>query len=273
MTLDNHDPIPASAASALPDLPPPSPLAQGAGVALFLDFDGTLVEIADHPDGIEVRDGLPAMLEALCRRLDGRLAIVSGRALADLDRYLGPIAVAMAGSHGGEFREAGSSEAIALAEPLPDTVLDELRALAQSHGDLLVEAKPFSAAIHYRSNTSVRDVLLEAAQAMAKTHGLALKHGKMVIELVMPGSDKGTAVRRFMDLPNFAETRPIFAGDDVTDEDAFHAVADFGGGGILVGAMRETAAAWRLDGVTALHGWLRDATEGVGVGTDAGAAT
>jgi len=260
MIIDSRDPIPESETPIPPELPRPSPLSHGAGTALFLDFDGTLVEIADHPDGIDVTPGLPGMLEALSRRLDGRLAIVSGRALADLDRHLGPVAVAMAGSHGGEFREAGSRDVVPLAEPLPESVLAQLRALAERLGGLLVEAKPFSAAIHYRSDTSVRDTLLEATQAMAKSHGLALKHGKMVIELVMPGSDKGAAVRRFMDLPGFVEARPIFAGDDVTDEDAFRAVTDFGGGGILVGPMRETAAVWRLGGVDAVHQWLRAAT-------------
>lgn len=260
MITDSREPIPESEIPIPADLPQPSPLADGARTALFLDFDGTLVEIADHPEGISVAPELPQMLEALSETLQGRLAIVSGRALADLDRHLGPVAVAMAGSHGGEFREAGARDAIALAQPLPAAVLADLQGLAHKHGDLLVEAKPFSAAIHYRSNTSVRDALLEATQAMAEAQGLALKHGKMVIELVMPGSDKGTAVRRFMDLPGFVDTRPVFAGDDVTDEDAFHAVADYGGGGILVGPMRETAAVWRLGGVGAVHQWLRAAT-------------
>lgn len=260
MNIDSRDPISESEIPIPSELPRPSPLSHGVGTALFLDFDGTLVEIADHPEGIHVAAGLPDMLEALSRQLEGRLAIVSGRALADLDRHLGPVAVAMAGSHGGEFREAGTRDAIALAEPLPDTVLADLRGLAEKHGGLLVEAKPFSAAIHYRANTSARDDLLEATRAMADAEGLALKHGKMVIELVMPGSDKGAAVRRFMDLPGFTDTRPVFAGDDVTDEDAFRAVTDFGGGGILVGPMRETAAVWRLDGVKAVHEWLRAAT-------------
>jgi trehalose 6-phosphate phosphatase len=260
MTIDSRAATPESEIPIPPDLPRPSPIANGELIALFLDFDGTLVEIADHPDSIHVTAGLPAMLEALSRTLEGRMAIVSGRALSDLDRHLGPIAVAMAGSHGGEFRQAGAREAIALADPLPAAVLENLQALAKDHGDLLVEAKPFSAAIHYRNNTSACAALLEATQAMATANGLALKHGKMVIELVMPGSDKGAAVRRFMDLPGFRNTRPVFAGDDVTDEDAFKAVAPYGGGGILVGPMRETAAVWRLESVEAVHAWLRAVT-------------
>ncbi|WP_156840351.1 trehalose-phosphatase [Novosphingobium aquimarinum] len=256
MTIDCREAFPESEIPIPSDLPRPSPIATGEMIALFLDFDGTLVEIADHPESIHVADGLPAMLEALSTSLDGRMAIVSGRALSDLDRFLGPVAVAMAGSHGGEFREAGARDAIPLAKPLPAAVLENLQALAKAHGDLLVEAKPFSAAIHYRTNPSACEALLEATQAMAAANGLKLKHGKMVIELVMPGSDKGTAVRRFMDLPGFKNTRPVFAGDDVTDEDAFKAVAPYGGGGILVGPMRETAAVWRLESVAAVHAWL-----------------
>ncbi|PEQ14720.1 trehalose-phosphatase [Novosphingobium sp. PC22D] len=242
-------------------MPDPAPIASRDGTSLFLDFDGTLVEIADHPDRIAVAPGLGAMLEALSEKLAGRLAIVSGRALADLDRHLGPIAVAMAGSHGGEFREAGSSVVSALAEPLPERVLADLRALAEAQGGLLVEAKPFSAAIHYRSDISVRDAVLDTAERIARTEGLGLKHGKMVVELVMPGSDKGAAVERFMTLAEFAGTRPIFAGDDVTDEDAFRAVMPFGGGGVLVGPMRETTAVWRLADVAAVHRWLNAALE------------
>jgi trehalose 6-phosphate phosphatase len=240
-------------------LPAPARLDVAAHISVFLDFDGTLAEIADHPENVVIAPGLADVLAGLAQRLDGRLAIVSGRALAVLDRLLGPIPVGMAGSHGGEFRAWGSSVATALAEPLPTPVGQALEAFAQQNGGLVFEAKPYSAAVHYRDRIEVADPLIAFASGLAEQYGMVLKHGKMVVELTMPGSDKGTAVSRFMELPPFAGTRPLFIGDDVTDEDAFAAVRRFDGGGILVGPMRRTRALWRLESVAAVHSWLENA--------------
>lgn len=240
-------------------LPAPGQLDSTADWSVFLDFDGTLAEIVDHPGNVVVAPGLAGVLTDLSHKLNGRLAIVSGRALAVLDRILGPVPVAMAGSHGGEFRPAGESRPQALAEPLPLPVCQALERFAQENGRLVFEAKPYSAAVHYRDRTEVAEPLIAFASDLAAQHGMRLKHGKMVVELTMPGSDKGTAVSRFMDLPPFAGTRPLFVGDDVTDEDAFAAVRNFDGGGILVGPMRPTRALWRLDSVAAVHTWLENA--------------
>lgn len=241
------------------DLPQPAPLAATAPAALFLDFDGTLVDIAGHPDDVLVAAGLPALLGALSERLDGRLAIVTGRSIAALEALLGPVDVAIAGSHGGEFRRARSAGVEPLAAALPAEVLLAVERFAQGNGGLLVEPKPFSVAIHYRRHPGVLDALLAFAHDLGAAQGLAVKHGKQVIELTMPGSDKGTATRRFMALPAFAEATPLFLGDDVTDEDAFHAVRALGGHGVLVGPMRPTAASFRLPDVAAVHAWLKAA--------------
>ena len=243
------------------DLPAPPPLRLDRGTALFLDFDGTLVEIADRPDEVEVARVLPALVEALSDRLEGRMALVSGRSLAALEELLGPVQVAMAGSHGGEFRPRAGAEVFPLADPLPGTVVAELSSFARANGDLLVEPKPFSVAVHYRSRPEALEGLLTCAEGIASQAGLGLKHGKQVIELVMPGSDKGSAVARFMELEAFAGASPMFLGDDVTDEDAFHAVEAYGGAGVLVGAVRPTAARWRLTGVAAVHQWLSTALD------------
>lgn len=237
----------------------PARLDTAANVSVFLDFDGTLAEIADHPENVIVAPGLAHALTSLAQRLDGRLALVSGRALAVLDDMLGSIPVAMAGSHGGEFRPQGAPVAKALAEPLPALVCRALEAFARDNGGLVFEAKPYSAAVHYRDRDQVAEPLIAFAADLAAQHGMGLKHGKMVIELTMPGSDKGTAVSRFMESAPFAGTRPLFIGDDVTDEDAFAAVRRFDGGGILVGPMRPTCALWRLENVAAVHTWLENA--------------
>ncbi|MEZ5744044.1 MAG: trehalose-phosphatase [Sphingomonadaceae bacterium] len=240
-------------------LPPPPDLSGHQRDALLLDFDGTLVDIAPRPDAITVPAGLPATLAALSEMLGGRLAIVSGRSIADLDRHLGPVPVAMAGSHGGEFREAGSGEARALVDPFPAQALTELAELAEDLGGLLVEEKPTGAAIHFRDAPDLEERVRSNVEAIAREHGIKVKHGKMVAELVVAGADKGAAVAHLMKLDRFAGSRPLFAGDDVTDEDAFRAVGAFGGGGVLVGPLRATAACWHLPDTAAVHIWLENA--------------
>lgn len=258
--------IPLAEHGAFPrDLPPPPPLRLASPgndrtgeqqLALFLDFDGTLVEIAEHPDAVEIPQALPSLLAAIAEKLDGRLAIVTGRSIAALEALLGPVGVAVAGSHGGEFRPAGHSAAQALAEPLPHSVIERLSAFARANGGLLVEPKPYSIALHYRHHPQARDALLAQAGKIGEEMNLKLKHGKQVVELAMPGSDKGSAVTRFMQIPPFIGSSALFLGDDVTDEDAFTAIAQIGGSGVLVGPMRPTAAHWRLDSVAAVHHWL-----------------
>ncbi|MET1755197.1 trehalose-phosphatase [Novosphingobium sp. RD2P27] len=258
MTIASPTLSPADAANPSA-LPAPSPLKTASELSVFLDFDGTLVEIAEHPQGIVVPPHLPQVLTDLSHRLEGRLAVVSGRSLAMLDAFLGPVPLAMAGSHGGEFRPAGATEVEALAEPLPEAVRTALASFAKGHGDLVFEAKPFSAAVHYRDRPQVAEQLLEFATDLATEHALKVKHGKMVVELAMPGSDKGSAVTRFMSMSPFKGSRPLFLGDDVTDEDAFAAVRVFDGSGVLVGPMRLTRALYRLEDVAAVHRWLENA--------------
>jgi trehalose 6-phosphate phosphatase len=266
--MSDTDTIPANgpgiqAGDDVQDLPLPPPLATVDRAALFLDFDGTLVELADHPDAVIVAPSLQPLIASLAHRLDGRVAIVTGRAIAALEALVGRLAIAVAGSHGGEFRRAATAGTIAdiepLATPLPAAVVEAVERFAQANGGLLVEPKPFSIAIHYRRHPEALKALLDCAQELAGAHGMAVKHGKQVIELAMPGSDKGTAARRFMDLAAFAGATPLFLGDDVTDEDAFLAVRALGGHGVLVGEMRPTAASFRLPDVAAVHAWLEAA--------------
>lgn len=265
MTGPSEDIPPAEHGAHPRDLPPPPPLRLNRigepPPALFLDFDGTLVEIADHPDAVIVPPTLPGLIERIAERLDGRLAVVTGRSIAALEALLGPLTVAVAGSHGGEFRTAGHAEAEALADPLPEAVIERLSAFAHANGGLLVEPKPYSIAVHYRGHPHALDALLACAGEIGGELGLRLKHGKQVIELAMPGSDKGSAVARFMASPPFAGAQALFLGDDVTDEDAFAAMARLGGDGVLVGPMRATAARWRLDSVSAVHHWLETALD------------
>ncbi|HEY0044436.1 MAG TPA: trehalose-phosphatase [Allosphingosinicella sp.] len=235
---------------------PPPPLDELAPAALFLDFDGTLVELADTPDAITVPDRLHTLLEGLSKRLDGRLAIVSGRAIEALDRHLRRPAIALSGSHGAELRLAdGTVLPLAVPEGV-DRVRAEVEALAAADPRLIVEHKPAGVALHFRQAPERESELCAKAGELAERTGLAIQNGKMVVELRPHGADKGEALRRLMMEPPFAGTRPLFVGDDLTDEHAFAAAAALGGSGILVGPARDSAARWRLDDVASALRWL-----------------
>jgi trehalose 6-phosphate phosphatase len=240
------------------DLPPP-PSAALEGAALFLDFDGTLVELAETPDAIRVPPTLGPLLDRLRARLDGRLAIVSGRAIADLERHLPCPGVAVAGSHGLELRLAGG---FGLPLSIP-AGLDEARAeiehFAAAREGLIVETKPLGIAVHFRLAPQHEKPAVALMTEIARQHGLLLQRGKMVVELRPAGANKGDALKALMREPRFMGARPLFVGDDLTDEHAFGAAAELGGAGILVGLPRETAARYRLESVKAVADWLEAA--------------
>jgi trehalose 6-phosphate phosphatase len=237
-----------------PDRLPPPPRLEGA--ALFLDFDGTLVELADSPEAIRVPGELHSLLGRLSRVLGGRLAVISGRSIADLDRHLGGAGLAMSGSHGLEMRFAGGAEVPLAPPPGLEAARHAMQRFAEADPGLLVEEKPASVALHYRLAPAWAGEAGEFLSDLARRTGLSLQPGKMVIELRPPGADKGDALRKLMKEPPFAGARPWFVGDDLTDEDAFAAAAELGGAGVLVGPARDTAAQWRLDGVAAVAAWL-----------------
>ncbi|MCT2559347.1 trehalose-phosphatase [Tsuneonella sp. YG55] len=239
------------------DLPPPPPLeslSDGGPASLFLDFDGTLVSLAGHPDRIVVPDGLPDLLADLSARLGGRLALVSGRSIADLERHCGTLAIACAGSHGGE-RRLGEGEPIARSGVVPVAVQHELAQFARDAG-LVHEAKTLGTALHWRTAPHWEERAQAFVDDLAARHGLAVKRGKFVAEVVAPGVDKGRAVAAIMQEAPFAGSRPVFVGDDVTDEDGFAACERFGGFGIAVGERKSPTARYALAGPDDVLAWL-----------------
>lgn len=239
-------------------LPPPPPLASliaGGPIALFLDFDGTLVEIAPAPDAIDVPEGMASSLENLDRRLGHRAALVSGRSLEDIARHLGQVDIARAGSHGAACQWPDGSWLREEPRGLSEAVIGQLRMFAKDC-DLDYEAKTHGGALHFRSNPDLADAALTFATEIAATEGLAVKTGKCVVELVQPGADKGGAVRAFMEQNVFAGSTPWFIGDDVTDEDGFAACHELGGGSILVGSRPGSAAQFSLPDVFSAREWL-----------------
>ena len=239
------------------DETPPHSILDGA--ALFLDFDGTLVELAEAPDAISVSPAVSPLLARLNDRLSGRLALVSGRSIADLERHLECSGLAVSGSHGLELRLRDGSQVPLAARHDLSAAREGVRQLADEAPGLLVEEKPFSVALHYRQAPNEQARVSDAMARLARSTGLTLQQGKMVVEIRPAGADKGDAVRAFMAEPDFAGARPLFVGDDLTDEDAFAAASAMGGAGILVGAARETAARWRLPDVRSVIAWLEEA--------------
>lgn len=236
-------------------LPFPPPLCEWMArqpTALFLDFDGTLVEIAETPDGIRIPPRLGRRLETLGRRLGGRLALVTGRARDDIHGHIGDVAIMTVGSHGVEF--GGSAPP---PRPLSGQAAAAIAALTEQWPGLLIETKPHGIAIHYRQEPDAAPSVLTVMEELAACEGLAARRGKMVVELGPAGANKGEAVARLMAEAPFAGAAPLFVGDDVTDEDGFAAAAAAGGHGILVGAPRRTAAHYRLAGPDEVHRWLK----------------
>lgn len=239
-----------------PPAPPPLTdwLAEGP-VSLFLDFDGTLVELAPLPDAIRPATGLNRRLQSLAGRLDGRLAVVSGRAIADIERHVGPLPLAAAGSHGSDIRRADGSKVGAGPQAIAPEIEANLRAFAAEQG-LDYEHKPHGGALHYRAQPEREDAARTFARQLATQHGWGVQEGKSVVELVAVDASKGAAVRTLMAEPPFAGSRPVFVGDDLTDEAGFEACADLGGCGILVGRRSPTGAAFALPDVGSVHRWL-----------------
>lgn len=244
MTLNGQPPVSPSLASLLSD----------GRVALFLDFDGTLVDIAASPDAVTVPQRLSNRLERLSRHLGGALALVTGRSIENLQNVLGPLALHVAGSHGSDVR-APDGIALRNGEPVPLPVAQALSRFAVANG-LLYERKAHGAALHFRVRPELETVAFNFAAELADNHGLTTKAGKCVIELVWPGADKGGAVDLLAARIPFAGAMPVFIGDDVTDEDGFAACTRLGGFGIAVGDRASAAARYHLASVKDVHTWL-----------------
>lgn len=237
------------------------PVTMLRGASLFLDFDGTLVDLAPRPDAVEVSEELRTLLSRLEARMEGRLALLSGRAMVDVSRFLTPLELVIGGSHGLEMPGPDGSYPKVERPAGFDEAIVELRGLEARCPGVHVEEKPAGAAIHFRLAPAAEGDCLEAAERVAARLGMKLQHGKMLVELKPAGADKGTAIRGFMAAPPFAGTRPVFFGDDLTDEHGFAAVRELGGAGVLVGPPRQTEAVYGLKDVPAVRSWLVAAME------------
>ena len=238
--------------------PPPAP---GRDWALFLDVDGSLLDFAPHPDAVVVPDAMQDDIVALAARLDGALALVSGRALATLDAlFAGLRHLPAAGLHGLEWRDAQGR--VQGPPPAPDamgSVEVEARRIAAAYPGAAVERKGPSLALHWRAAPQAQDPFRAfAAAALRLLPGYRPQFGDRVLELRPEGMDKGAAVQALLAQPPFAGRRPVFVGDDLTDEHGFSVVNACGGLSVLVGHRAATVARHRLADPAAVRAWLRE---------------
>lgn len=227
-------------------------------IALLIDFDGTLVDFADHPDDVALSPETKSILETLSYMMDGALAIITGRAISDIDRFFKPLLLPVAGVHGLTRRTAwGEMHAAAVDNLVLIALRAKLERFVEENPGLLLEAKPGSIALHYRARPQWKEASIKAVHdAVSGLDGLQLLHGKMVIEAKAGQSTKAEAVAAFMGEEPFGGRLPIFAGDDVTDEHAFSEIARLGGVSIKIGA-GETSASYRTAGTVSFQTWLR----------------
>ena len=227
--------------------------------ALFLDVDGTLLPIAETPDEVAVSARLRAALHVVAPALDGAVALISGRSIAGLDRLFVPLRLPIAGLHGLERRDAAGKVHEAEGGAGLDDWRAALRAFADSHPGVLLEDKGRALALHYRRAPGAEAAARQLVADMAGTDEGRVRviFGKMVIEIASSLADKGMAIAAFMGEPPFAGRRPVFIGDDVTDEDGFAMVNKLGGYSIRVGDVATSAAAYQFPDVASVVDWLQ----------------
>lgn len=227
--------------------------------ALFLDVDGTLLEIAETPQSVRVSESLKQLLIKVSVHLDGAVALVSGRSIQDLDRLFAPLRPCAAGQHGCERRDAFGCTTRCFIDPaLLDAARIELDTFVGLHSGLLLEDKGHSLALHFRRAPELGAAAHELMTALCAQLGpqFTLQAGKCVYEIRSAARSKGTAIAEFMEERPFRGRTPVFIGDDVTDEDGFGVVNELGGLSIRVGASAPTKAQQQLRDVRAVLQWL-----------------
>jgi trehalose 6-phosphate phosphatase len=228
--------------------------------ALFLDVDGTLLDLAATPDGVEVPGDLPGSLGALHCILGGAIAFVSGREIAVLDRLFAPLRLPAAGQHGAELRDSAGGEIVS-TEPPPHLaeLIARLNKFTASRPGLLVEDKGASVAVHYRKAPRYRGELQKFIQTAIAENGedMEILQARMAFDIKRRSVNKGHAVAWFMSRPPFRGRVPVFIGDDLTDEYGFAAVTARDGHAIQIGNARARIASWHAPTPSDLRFWLR----------------
>lgn len=226
--------------------------------AYFLDIDGTLLDIAERPEAIRVDGELRALVERAFVACGGALALISGRSLADVERRLAGVLIPAAGQHGIERRDAaGDLHSGSAAPPAMQELRARLASLVERHPGLLLEDKGLSLALHYRQAPRLAAYLHRILPRLAAEVGddVMVQKGKRVLEIRPGGIDKGTAVEAFLAEMPYRGRRPVFIGDDITDEPGFAVANRWAGVSIKVGG-GASRARYRLSDAAAVRAWL-----------------
>ena len=228
-------------------------------IGLFLDVDGTLLDLASRPDAVEVQDGLLDDLSAVERGLGGALALVSGRPIAELDRLFAPLRLRASGVHGAEIRHFPYGTTTPLTQhQLPETAWDDLLRVLRAFPCTFAENKGVSFSVHYREAGIDLERLVAALSAFIEQFSgtsLELLAGRRVFEIKLTGFDKGTAITRFMAEAPFAGRIPVFIADDPIDWPGFETVLALRGAAFSVGAMLPGLSG-SFAGPGAVRAWL-----------------
>ncbi len=224
---------------------------------IFLDFDGTLVEIEDHPNDVRVDASTIRFVERLRGKVGGALALISGRDIDVVDRLLHPLVLPVAGVHGLQRRDAeGQLHSPVIDLRVVEAIATDIEATFNEEPGIIIEKKTGAVSLHYRLRPDFETRCLELAQKIVRDRPeLHLIKGKMVCEIRIDGDDKAAVIEAFLAEPPFRGRKPIFAGDDITDESGFSAVNACGGVSIKVGG-GPSSAKFRAESVADLHNWF-----------------
>lgn len=230
------------------------------GDALFLDFDGTLVDIAATPDAITVPRTLVPLLGDLQVALDGAIALVTGRPIADIDRFIAPLRLSVAGVHGAEIRLLPSELVLQTTDPVDELVHQRVADAVADISGVRLEIKGASIAVHYRDVPRAAGLLEARLQAVSahEAERLVLVRGRRVFEIMARSVSKGTALTDFAAHPPFVGRRPVMIGDDVSDESAFVAAERIGGAALRVGGEHFGPGLADFIGPEDVRAWLTD---------------
>jgi len=231
--------------------------------ALFLDVDGTLLDIAPTPGEVVVPPELPELLVRLSKGLDGALAILTGRQLAEIDELLAPAMLVGAGVHGAELRTTPGGPITRVATELPETLVEQFNALAQRLPGIVAEPKGPGFAIHYRQAPDLKPTIEAEIRALIAQHpeDLVLCPGRKLFEVIPQGHSKGTALETLAGRPAFSGRTPVMIGDDVGDMPALAAAVKLGGVGLKVAGGHFGRSSVDLHGPEAVMAWLKKLLE------------
>jgi trehalose 6-phosphate phosphatase len=226
--------------------------------ALYIDIDGTLLEMASRPDAVRVPPGLVALLDDLAGGLGGALALLTGRRIGDADRLFHPLRLVASGVHGTELREQRDGPITLLAPAIPSAIVEVLGELGRTAPGVLIERKGAGIAVHYRHAPQHSERLAAKITGLVSgSEGLILRQGRMVLEIGPDNFSKGAALAYLHSRPPFAGRRPVMIGDDAGDESALREAQRLGGAALRVAGEHFSGATADFSGVDAVRAWLR----------------